>query len=248
MAGKDHDWITVYLDGQYGQLVEGRAVFPQYRDSMHLAAEPLEAVRGIPLTIGADWGRTPAAVVGQRLADGRWIFLSELTTIDTGAVRFAELLVAHVRQNYPNHDAEGFGDPAGLARSQNNDDSVFDIMRARTPWRWRPAPSNDVDMRLEVVRNTLSRLVDGKPAILISPRCSMLRRALAGGYRYKQQRTGIGISVSESPEKNEFSHVADALQYALSGGGEASVVLLRQNQAPRAAYADGIEPSFHDYG
>ena len=249
MAGKDIDWVRVYVDGEYGHLAEGRAVWPQFRDSVHVALEPIEAARGIPLIIGADWGLTPAAIIGQRLADGRWIFLSELTTIDTGITRFAELLVAHVRQHYPNHDCEGYGDPAGLARAQTDEKTVFEIMKARTPWRWRPAPTNDVQMRLEIVRVALSRLIDGKPGILISPRCSMLRRALAGGYRYKQQNTGVGISFSESPEKNEFSHIADALGYALSGAGEASVVLLRQQQqGPLPQFAAGVEPSFFDYG
>jgi hypothetical protein len=209
-----------------------------------LAEVPIEPVRGVPLLIGADWGLTPAAVIGQRLADGQWILVDELTTADTGIVRFAELLVAHVAQHYPNHECEGFGDPAGNQRAQTDERTVFDIMKSHTPWRWRPAPSNDVQMRLEVVRNALSRLIDGKPGLVVSPRCAMLRRALAGGYRYKQQRLGLGLNYSETPEKNEFSHVADALQYLLSGGGEASVVLGKQRRGPRAAFAVTDYPTF----
>jgi len=34
---------------------------------------------------------------------------------------------------------------------------------------------------------------------------------LRGGYRYKRKKSG---EVEDSPEKNEFSHIADAHQYA----------------------------------
>src|SRR5206468_1195693 len=102
--------------------------------------------------------------------------------------------------------------------------------QANTPWRWKPAPSNAVAMRLEVVRNALSRLVDGAPGLLISPTCTNLRRALAGGYRFRQVNVGSGVAFSDSPEKNDSSHIADALQYGLSGAGEQAVVLQRQQR------------------
>ncbi|MEO8564988.1 MAG: hypothetical protein ABI541_01285 [Betaproteobacteria bacterium] len=239
MAGKDDDWIRVYVDGQYGYLVEGRAVFSNYHDSMHLAPTRLEAMRGLPLLIGADWGLTPAAVIGQRLADGQWLLLDELVMTDTGIVRFAELLTAYVGQHYPNFEVEGWGDPAGQARAQTDERTVFDIMKVHTPWRWRPAPSNDIAMRLEGVRNALSRLIDGKPGLVVSPKCVALRRALAGGYRYKQQRSGIGITYSESPEKNESSHVSDAVQYLLAGGGEGAIVMGRAAMSRRR----GLRPT-----
>ena len=69
----------------------------------------------LPLLIGADWGLTPAAVIGQRFSDGRWVIVDELTMIDTGIARFADLLVAHVAQHYPGFQCEGHGDPAGMA-------------------------------------------------------------------------------------------------------------------------------------
>ena len=38
-------------------------------------------------------------------------------------------------------------------------------------------------------------------------------------------------------EKNAYSHVADALQYLLVGGGEARLLLQRENRGPRAELA-----------
>jgi hypothetical protein len=230
MAGKEIDWIRVYVDGEYGWALDGRAVFPQFRESMHVAPAALAPARGIPLLIGADWGLTPAAVILQPLPGGRYQVIDELTAVDTGIVRFAELLTTRMGSRYPNFTCTGVGDPAGLARAQTDERTVFDVLQANTPWKWQPAPSNAIAMRLEVVRNALSRLVDGVPGLLISPTCTNLRRALAGGYRYKQVNVGAGVAFSDSPEKGPDSHIADALQYGLSGAGEQAVVLQSQQR------------------
>lgn len=55
-AGKDLDFTKCYVDGHYAFLVDGRAVWPQYRDSVHLAETVLEPARGVPLIVGADGG------------------------------------------------------------------------------------------------------------------------------------------------------------------------------------------------
>lgn len=101
MAGKDPEWIKVYVNGEYGRLIEGKPVFHNFRDSVHVTAAPLQPVPNLPLLIGVDFGLTPAAVIGQRLADGRWLVLSEITTEDTGVIRFSQQLTAHVAQRYP---------------------------------------------------------------------------------------------------------------------------------------------------
>jgi len=44
--GMDEDWIKVYVQGQYGFVQEGKPVYPMFRDSVHVAKEPLEAARG----------------------------------------------------------------------------------------------------------------------------------------------------------------------------------------------------------
>ena len=91
-------------------------------------------------------------------------------------------------------------------------------MTRYTGWRWRPAPTNSTEMRLEVVRNTLNRMVDGKPGIFISPRCKMLRKGFGGGYCRKFIKSSGGTQTHEEPAKNEYSHPHDALQYLLLGG------------------------------
>ena len=63
-------------------------------------------------------------------------------------------------------------------------------------------------------------------------RCRLKRVKVAGDERYYHDTTG----------KNPYSHVHDALQYALSGGGEGLVLLRRADRAqmsqPAMAEAD----------
>lgn len=234
-VGKDEDWVKIYVHGTYGFLVEGKAVFPMFRDRLHIAEFPIEPVRGIPILIGADFGLTPAAVLGQKLPDGRWIIFDEVVTEDCGIIRFAEFLASYMGEHYPEFDVDiGFGDPAGNIRAQSDERTAIEIMGSHTPWKWKPAPgNNEFAMRLEVVKAALNRLIDGQPGLLISPKCRMIRKGFAGGYHYKALRTGGGTQTHDYPNKNEWSHPAEALQYLLLGGGEHEVVLGKTKRAKR---------------
>jgi hypothetical protein len=98
-------------------------------------------------------------------------------------------------------------------------------------------------MRLEVVRNALNRAVDGEAGLLLSPKCKVLRKGFISGYHYKLLRTGDGSQTHSEPNKNEYSHPHDALQYLLLGGGEANIVLnkirRREGQKPIIAHGTG---------
>lgn len=238
--GKDDDWKVVYVEGRWGRLIEGKVVLHTFRDSTHVAPEPLQAVPDLPLLIGVDFGLTPAAVIAQRLVDGRWHILSEITTEDTGIVRFSRMLTAHVAQFYPDHDVAGiWADPAGNQRSQVDERTAIEVMAEHTGWKVRPAaPTNDWTMRLEACLAVFGRLIDGRPGIRISPACSALRKALNGGYHYKLTRKGGGMGYSEEPAKNFSSHVSDAFQYLLLGGGEANVVMNKVKRAKRRPSGD----------
>lgn len=240
-SGKDDDWVRVYVHGDYGFVMDGKPVYPMFRDGVHIAKEAIKPVQGLPLYLGADFGLTPAAIVGQRLSDGRWLIIDEMTSTDTGVLRFADLLRSYVLLTYPGYEARGWADPAGAMRSQTDERTCLQLMNANTPWQWNSAPGNDLTIRLEAVRGALNRLVDGKPGILISPKCAVLRRGFNGGYHFKAVRTGGNQQYHDTPAKNEFSHPHDALQYLLSGAGEARVIKRRRfdeiDDDPRPAFA-----------
>lgn len=243
-SGKDDDWVKVYVRGEYGFVMDGKPVYPMYRDRTHIAPEPLLAVPHFPLLLGADFGLTPAAVIAQKLPDGRWRILDEFVTEDCGVIRFAEVLGGYIARTYPGITiAAAWGDPAGNQRAHSDERTALEIMRTYTGWRWRPAPSNDPTMRREVVAAALNRMIDGSPGFVLSPKCGVLRKGFSGGYHYKSVRSGNGAHWHETPAKNSYSHPHDALQYLLLGGGEHNVVLnrVKRERGGRAKVADGVE-------
>jgi hypothetical protein len=67
----------------------------------------------------------------------------------------------------------------------------------------------------------MQRLIGGKPGLLVSRECKMLRKSLAGGYHFKRIAVGAGHErFKDAPNKNEHSHIGDAFGYLLLGGGE----------------------------
>jgi hypothetical protein len=228
--GKDPEWIAAYVHGEWALVSFGLPVYPSYRDSVHTAPEPLAPVPGLPLILGADYGLTPAAVITQRLPDGRWLVVDEFCTEDAGVVRFSEGLVAYVRANYRDHDiAAVFADPAGNIRSQVDERTAIEVMREHTGWRVKAAPgANEWTIRRETVIAALNRMVDGRPGLQISPKCRVLRKGFAGAFHFRPIRASItGRSYDEKPAKTFESHVHDSLQYALLGAGDGDLVLNR---------------------
>lgn len=222
MAGKDPNWIRVYIDGEYGFVQDGKPVFPEYKDHVH--CRPLALDPRLPVHVGLDFGLTPAAVFGQRAANGQWRWLSELVAVDMGTVRFAELLGAEMRSRYAGCRFEVIGDPAGDSRAQTDERTPFDILRA-AGIDARPAPSNDPNLRQEAIRVPLTRMIDGEPGLLIDPACRVLRKAMAGAYRYRRLQVSGQQRFHDVPEKNAFSHVADAAQYLMLGAGEGRAII-----------------------
>jgi hypothetical protein len=247
-AGKDEDWIKVYVDGEYGYVVEGKPVFPEYRDRLHCATELLLPWRDIALEIGADFGLTPAAVIGQKDVSGRWQVIDEFVTDNCGVQRFAESLAKFVNATYPDHTvAMGWGDPAGNKRSEIDEKKALEIMAEYTGWKWKAAPTNEPMMRQEAVKGALNRLVDGRPGIILSPKCKFLRKGFTGGYHFKKVQVANGSQYHDTPAKNAYSHPHDGLQYLLLGGGEHDVILNRvkrrqsQGNRSRARMAQDVD-------
>ena len=83
-----------------------------------------------------------------------------------------------------------------------------------------PAPSNEIPLRVEAVRNQLVLPIAGEQrGLVIDPRrCPMLFKGFMSHYRYKLNPDGrLQNAAHASPEKNEYANPHDALQYACLG-------------------------------
>lgn len=227
MAGKSAAHVRVYYCAQYGFVQDGKAVYTEYVDKLHALDEEPKVLPGL-IYVGIDFGLTPAAVFGQRRANGGWLWIDELVTHDMGQVRFAELLKGKIQGEYQGHTFEIFGDPAGSQRAQTDERTPFDILRAAgVPAR--PAPTNDFTLRRESVAAACGRIIDGVPGLLISPRCVNLRKGMAGAYQYKRIQVSGDERYHDVPDKGKFSHVCEAAQYLMIGAGEGRQLVRRPN-------------------
>ena len=218
IKGKAKSWIDVYVLNKFGSLSDGKPIYPMFTDELHIAKEPILPVAGLPIIIGMDFGLTPAAVFAQNMR-GKWLILDELVAEDMGIVRFAELFRKEFAANFPAMQAMVYGDPAGDYRAQTDERTPFQILRTAGIKAY-PAGNNDVALRLEAVSGALNRLIDGQPGFIVDKKCVNLIKGFRGGYQYRRMQVSGAERYEEKPNKNKFSHVHDALQYALIGGGE----------------------------
>ena len=213
--GKSPEWIRVYIHGEYGFVMDGKSVWPEYSDELHCPADlrkQPKAIEGLPIVRGWDSsGLTPACVFSQVTPRGQWNILDEVVSTRMGAAAIAEEVLNHSARNYRGHEFEDVGDPAGQQVSPTDMRTYFQVLRAAGV-AIEPAIQT-LEIRLESVRKPLRTLVDGRPQFQLHPRCKTLRRALLGGYHFRRMRL-TGERYTATPEKNQFSHVADALGYA----------------------------------
>jgi len=226
--GKDAAWIDVYVNGNYGFIVDGRPVYPQWQDQVHAAVATSDPQ--LPLIVGIDFGLTPAAVLVQRTATGQFQAFDELVTEEFSAIEFADALGGVLRHGHRQRLVEVWGDPAGDQRSQVDKRTPFQVLKA-AGIDARPAATggknpNDFTLRTEAVIRNLTRLtMAGEPGLIVDPGCRYLRRAMAGGYKYRLMQISGEERFHEIPDKNLYSHVAEALQYAMVGAGQAREVV-----------------------
>jgi hypothetical protein len=216
-AGKSDEWIRVYVRGDYGFVLDGKPVYPEYRDNLH--CRDFEIDPKLPLYGGMDFGLTPAGVVAQRMRNGQIRIHRELVTEDMGVKRFGGEWHRTMSEHYPGMEWERVtGDPSGDARN-TEENTCFELLASERV-RAVPAITNDPIKRQEAFAHPLSRIIDGEPGMLIHTRCRMLRKALAGAYHYKRVQVAGADRYHDKPHKNMHSHVAEAGQYLVLGMGE----------------------------
>ena len=218
--GRSEEYIRVYIDGEYGLSSAGQPVYKYFRPDYHIANGTLSPIKnGVrPIIVGMDLGLTPAAVIGQQDPRGRTLILDEAVSFDMGIQRFVRtILKPMIYERFSGAPVIVICDPAGIQRAQTDERSAVDIIKAEG-LRVMPAKTNSVSARLSAVDDYLMRQVDGDAAFLLDPKCTQLKAAMMGGYRFHHKNGTI--------DKNKHSHIAEALQY----------LMLHINHAAEAAH------------
>lgn len=236
LSGKNQEWINVYVHGEYGFIKSGQPVYKgSWNPDIHVAKEKIPLAHSGIIYVGIDAsGRHPAAVFAQKTTNGRIQIVHEVCVTDDqgmGAVTFAKMLKREMMNLFPRHDFDIWGDPAGDWGQNSDERTYFDILRAESI-HCKSSPGLRIPTRIESVINALERMVQGLPAIEVSPTCKVLLGGFNGGYRYKRLNVSGESKYDDKPEKNRYADVQDALQYMLCGMGETKRMLGR-NKSPR---------------
>jgi len=238
--GQDEDYIRVYIHGEFGYTKEGKPVFTAYSDSIHCTDKELKPIKELPLIIGMDFGLYPACVITQTTPDGRLFVYDELVTIEPIDVEtfIKDVLKPHLNSKYLMYDIHIVGDPAGSARSQVDFRSCYTLLKYYGFTKAYPAYTNSLHDRIKAVNYYLTRYIKGSPAFILSSKCQTLREGFNGKYHFRRIRVATE-RYAELPDKNNYSHVMDALQYACLGyspamsyNKEVEKLSIRQDQKP----------------
>lgn len=247
VAGKKETWIRKNLANEFIRHVDGMRVHPDFSERMHVAEYELQPMPGIPLFLGIDFGRSPAAVIFQIQANGQIYVLSEVVSANTSAEKFKTPLRRHIKKHYEGYDFEAMtGDPAGDYPGEQVEDSAMMILNEEPGIDIMPAYTNDFETRTGTLDSLLMTLIEGEPAILVSPSCKTLIKGLTGDYQFRRLQVAGDERYTNKPIKDATSHVCEALHYGLMGAGEVGVSTDLEEDYNDAYAEQGDRPEYYE--
>jgi hypothetical protein len=223
--------VQRFVHGKVGYDRSGLPVYPEFDLRLNVAREPLKPIPGAPIYLGLDGFLHPAGVIIQRAPSLQLRVLEEFWFGRVGPTRFGEMLAAALEERYRDCPiGYAFYDPSADygADKEGGEQSWIDIVRKALGCTCLPAPSNEIPIRVEAVRNQIVHpLGQEMRGLLVDPkRCPMLIKGFMSHYRYKLNPDGnLQNAANARPEKNEWANVHDALQYDVLGlVGRAGVI------------------------
>ena len=205
------------IDNRPGFGRHGQPVHPNFDQDMHVSPTALEVDRFSPIYIGIDAGSgtlKPAATFNQRATGGQWRTLDEIFYKE-GQMTTQEIC-EEIRRKMETRFQAAPGallclDPAAESRPSNSQFTTAQEYQYYTQIEAQTAPSNKPEHRRSAMDKLFKRSVGpGRPAKIIDPRCVGLIGGYSGGFHYKKNAAGVRAT----PDKNEYSHVCEADEYA----------------------------------
>lgn len=214
----DDETFKVYVLGEYANVWEGKPVHPGYKTSMHFSQKLVQAIPQIPIYIGWDFGLTPACAIGQYIS-GQLRILHEFCTENSDLEQFLDLIILpFLHANYgewlKSSNYVSTCDPSGIQRAQTDGSYCLQVLDQRGILT-SPAYTNESKPRQAALDQHLNKMHTGEPCFIVSNNCIIIDEALNGGYHYKKIHSFEGgeMKYSEVPNKNKYSHIAEAVEY-----------------------------------
>jgi len=227
IKGKARSWIDRRVLNKVGLYMAGKPVYPDFSEVDHVNPEDTDPVPGIPITVGLDFGRSPAAIFMQNVNDV-WTVFSEVIGDNESAEKFAPKVKKHGAKYYPGFEFTFWGDPRGGDGQQATEETGFSVFLKYGMRVLPPTTDNNIELRRSSVELVLNR----RNGLKVNPMALVLRRGMAGGHHYRKIKGAPGM-FSPSPVKGPYSHPVDAFENGLIGGGEGYAVVTNPNRERR---------------
>lgn len=204
--GRPESEIRVQLMGLYGAYSQGDRIFTSYNDDVH-SKDQLSFDPSLNILVGFDFGLTPSAVFAQQTPRGQLKIIKEFCSTDMFLEAFLDnVVLPFINLNLRDCKITAVGDPSGVNRETKGNTAIGVINEKGITAV--PAPTNAIDRRIGAVDKYLNRMIDGMPGIIVSRTgCPTIRKGFNEKYQWKV------INGQKFPDKNEYSHSMDALQY-----------------------------------
>ena len=245
-GGPQSNWSRQYIFNEIAPSISGEAVFnANFDHDFHVSYEPLEVIAQLPLCIGLDTDRNPAAIVTQLDPIGRLNVLAEAYTSNMGMELFVEMYIRPLlaQERFIGCPVYFVIDPSAVSKGSVGEESVLMALK-RMGMVAVTAQTNLIAPRLRAVDAWLQKQVKGESAVTFDyEHAPTLVLAMGSRYRFRKKKKDGQLDLK--PDKNHpFSDLADGLQYACLGGstavrGKAMRVLNRPTHESR----DYHEPS-----
>ena len=219
-------WAQQYIHNLITPSLSSQAVFAKSFDRAAHVVEGLQFIPTLPLVIGLDVGRQPAAALGQVDPRGRLNVLASIWAENKGIEKFiAEDLSPLLAERFPRAYVYAVVDPASRSRSQIGEQSVLEAIN-ESGLSAILASTNNIAPRLRAVEKYLNR----RNGVAIDrDHNARLIVSLQYGYRFPRDREK---ALMEQPKKDHpDSDLADALQYLCLGIESRSMRRVVQRQS-----------------
>ena len=212
------EFFNVYALGEYGSVNKGLTIYPQFRESLHVADNLWNKVEDELFYFGWDFGLTPCWLLGQRLKSGQLIILHEIVT-DEGQRGIEEMVeydvLPYINTTINGKPYKSIADPSGLVGNQNNNMSNISVIR-KAGIKTVGALSNVATIRQNCTKSYLNKLINGEAAVQIDRSCVTLIKALKSKYCWKR----VGVVGKEEfknvPDKiHPYSDIVDCFEYII---------------------------------
>lgn len=210
----DEVYVNSLILNKYGSVRYGTPVFQNFKRDVHVLKSNVVPSRNQGLVIGFDHSGLQPAMSLMQTGHKGIVLLDELVAFDTLPDDFLHNVFVpwwHAL-GIPRNQVEIICDPADQ-RGRSIDVTMVVALQKLGFVRARPAASSwgrDPTRMIRVVNEAFARGM-----LHLNPKMEWTVQACAGAYSYKRLNSNYS-ALSLSPIKNEWSHIADAIQYGVT--------------------------------